>query len=87
MKIVLVTPNYPPAFIGGIERVVQAEARELHHLGHEVKIISGLVDGLPAGQDTGGPVLRTEEEGVEVGPLAELDSKNGTFAAGSPASR
>ena len=41
MNIVHITPRFAPQFEGGTEAVVRAQARELAHLGHRVRVISG----------------------------------------------
>ncbi len=44
MKIALVTGAFPPEFVGGTERVVQAQARALQERGHEVLVVCGSQD-------------------------------------------
>ena len=41
MRILAAVHGYPPEFAGGTERVVQAEARALAALGHEVTVVAG----------------------------------------------
>lgn len=44
MKIALVTGAFPPEFIGGTERVVQAQAHALRQRGHDVLVVCGSQD-------------------------------------------
>lgn len=70
MKVALVTGNYPPEFVGGTERVVQALARELRKKGDDVLVVSGS-DRPHAGEDVrretldGVTVLRVPRHGDE----------------------
>ncbi|MBK8974698.1 MAG: glycosyltransferase [Planctomycetes bacterium] len=41
MRVALATPNFPPEFLGGTERVVLALARALRELGDEVAVVTG----------------------------------------------
>ncbi len=50
MRIALVTPNFPPHFEGGTERVARAQANALRALGHDVQVVSG-TDHPYAGDD------------------------------------
>lgn len=61
MKLVLVTPHYPPHFEGGTEVVVRAHARELARRGHELQVVSG-TDRPHRGAD----VERADVDGIPV---------------------
>jgi glycosyltransferase involved in cell wall biosynthesis len=70
VKIALVTQYDPREFLGGTELVVRAQARELHRLGHGVRVICGS-DRAWAGEE----VARSRMDGVEVAALPRLASE------------
>ena len=61
MRVVLATPNFPPEFLGGTERVVLALARALRDLGEDVSILTGSDRPLE-----GDEVLHETADGFEV---------------------
>ena len=68
MKILLVSPHYPPRFMGGVEVYTQRLARALSARNHAVQIVA--VDAIDGASVDGIQVETTLDAGVEVSRLS-----------------
>jgi glycosyltransferase involved in cell wall biosynthesis len=68
MTIVLVSPHYPPRFIGGVEHYTRRLAQRLRVAGHDVRVVA--VERLDADHAEAVQVDETSDDGVPVSRLS-----------------